>query len=807
MANRPRIQPRPVTEDKRPALPNREALRRAQAAVDAQLPTRDSIDDAVSGPPHRRGPGSPDEPGGRDYDDDPDAPLDPVAGSGGELASTLSDDGLTELKTREERHEQRIGWFYAEAARQAENRRLMARDEAYYDCHQWSPEDAAVLKGRGQTPVVYNEIAPTIDFLIGTERRSRVDFVVVAEDAGDEAAEDAIVKTKVLKYLDDVNMAPFERSYAANDCFKAGLGVLEVGLRGDKTGTPVFVGSESWRNFLFDSRAKRDQSDARYNFRVKEVDLDVALAMFPDHADELRTAAISGDDSNGFLSSSGINGVLAGLDSFSYVGIDTYNGATRAPVEWFNTRSRVTIIECWSREPVRRRLQGGLGDPVEFRVRVSLMIESCTLVEEWSPFKHDRFPFVLLWAYRDANGMPYGPARRLIGPQDGLNRRMARTLFEASFNQTDVEKGAVDRSVMNEEELLKELNDPNGMPMWADGAISGGKVRQRNNPGAAQYQFMLAQADRAALRDLSGVNNENRGLDSSATSRVAMDAKAERGSVQTAELFDNLLMARQIEGELTLSTCEQFMVRPMTIRVAGESGAAQRNMVAINQPQADGSFLNDMSARRSHFVVGEQAWKQSYAEAAFNSLMQVMTQLASAAPQVVISLLDIVFDMHPNLPRKKAVLERIRSVNGQADPEGKLTPEQQAERQKQAQMAQAQFELQMAQLKADVDEVRAKGQKLSVEAVGKRVEALYQAAQAAQVLAMTPAVTPIADQILASAGYDDQSGTLNTLGPAAMLAPPGGMAAAAMPELQQSDGIGHGIETMRPDGAMGGLAQ
>jgi hypothetical protein len=41
-----------------------------------------------------------------------------------------------------------------------------------------------------------------------------------------------------------------------------------------------------------------------------------------------------------------------------------------------------------------------------------------------------------------------------------------------------------------------------------------------------------------------------------------MDAKAERGSVQTAALFDELLLARQQEGELALSLCEQFVARP-----------------------------------------------------------------------------------------------------------------------------------------------------------------------------------------------------------------------------------------------------
>lgn len=823
---RPPIKRRPVTDDKRPPKPNREALLAAQKIVDAQLSVQDSADNAAAPPPR---PGAEAEGNTRAV----------VASGDGSQAGTMggADVGYRDLGTPQERHEQRMSWFYSEASRQADNRRLMARDEAMYDNEQWDREDAETLRERGQEPIVYNEIGPTIDWLIGTERRSRVDFYVVAEDDDADTppgqtppSEDAINKTKLLKYLDDVNMAPFERSYSAEDSFKAGLGVLEIGLRGDKTGAPIFVGAESWRNFLHDSRAKKDQSDARYNFRVKEIDLDVACAIFPDKEEVLKRAAISGDERASFKSLNGIAGTLSGLDSFGEFADtdDEYDGVSR-PIDFFNARERVTIIECWSREPVRRPIgQAGMGDPVTFKIRVSLMVEDETLLETWSPFKHDRFPFVLVWAYRNKRtGMPYGPIRRLVGPQKGLNKRMARGLFEASFNQTELEKGALDNESMDIQALHDEINDPTGILIFANGALSGNKVRQRTNPGAAREQILLAEGDRQALRMMSGVNEENRGLQSQATSRVAMDAKAERGSIQTAELFDNQLLARQQEGEITLSLAEQFVVQPMVIRVAGESGQGNVERIKINQP-VPGGYLNDITARRAHFVVGEQAWKQSYAEAAFDSLMQVLTQLASAAPQIVVALLDVVFDMHPNLPKKKAVIERIRAVNGQVDPDGKMTPQQQAAAQQKAQVAQMQFELQMAQLRADVQGAQAKGEKLSTDAIVARVTALYEAAQTAQMLALAPTITPIADQILASAGFTDQSGSPLTIDPSqvptnaldpksqtattnqgrmqSLMGTPGGPAAGMAPP-GAGVGAAQGIETTRPDGIRPGVTR
>lgn len=662
-----------------------------------------------------------------------------------------------------ERHEMRKGWFLSEAHRQAFNRARMARCEAFYDSEQWDYDIAEELRDRGQDPVVYNEIKPTIDWLMGTERRVRVDFVVMAESTGDEedadeADEDAQLKTKTLKWLDDTNMAAFERSWAAEDAFKAGLGWLEVGMRGDRTGPPVFVGAEPWRNILWDSQAqRRDLSDARYIFRIKVVDYDVALALFPAKKAQLDRCIQTGDTMQVFSEwFAGVGNMLTGLDQFNTL-TDNLDQYTSKPVDMFNARKRVLLLECWSRDPVRRQPNApGLGDPIEFRINVSIMTEHDTLLESPSPFNHDRFPFIPLWAYRNRRtGLPYSPIWPLIGPQVGLNKRMAKSLFEATSNQIEMEAGAIDDTVMGLEEIRAEYNDPNGMPVFAHGALSGnGKVRHVQNSGRMQEQLLLADSDRMTIRSMSGVTGENRGEKTNAVSGKAVLAKQDQGSLLTAELFDNLLFARKLEGDQTLSLAEQTMSGPRTIPVVGGT-AGER--IEINKPQPDGSYMNDITKRRAKFVVGEQAWKQAYAEAAFESLLQVLSQLATAAPQAVINLLDLVFDMHPNLPRKRAFVQRMRSINGQADPDGRLSPEQEAELAQKQAVAKAQFEAQMAKLVAEVQEAQAKGANLRSDAVLKRLQAVYESAQAASVVASMPEVAPIADALLQSSGFEDQT--------------------------------------------------
>lgn len=728
----------------------------------------------------------------------------------------MKDFDKSPAKVRE-RHDQRKNWFIAEASRQATNRALMAKCEAYYDGNQWDYEDAETLRKRGQAPIVYNEIKPTIDWLIGTERRARVDFIVVAEEQGEEAEEDARLKTKLLKYLEQTNRAGFERSYAAEDAFKAGLGWLEVGLRGDKSGPPVYVGAESWRNMLYDSQAqKRDLSDARYIFRLKVVDLDVAEAMFPDKKQELQTVVQTGDDADILRDWMG-SGLITGMDAFSSAKTDNLDFLTTKPVDLFNTRKRVLLLECWSRIPVRNTEPGpqGIADPLSWKMMCSIMTEKDTLIEAISPFKHDLFPFIPVWAYRSKRtGLPYSPILQLIGPQDGLNQRKSRSLYEASSNQLKIEKDALDSEVMDLSEIRAELDDPNGIAVFANGALSGGKVQERTDNQKANFHLQLAQQDIMAIRQMSGVTGENRGLDTNSVSGKAVLAKQDQGSLLTMELFDHLLFARQIEGELTLSLAEQFITQPMTIRTPQDGSKFE--FTGINQyNEATGEYLNDITKRKAAFVVGEQAWKQSYAESAFENLMQVMSQLAAAAPQVVINLLDVIFEMHPNLPRKEAVLKRIRAVNGQTDESGKITPEQQKQMAEQQAMQKAQFDAQMAQLQADIKEAQAKGTKLEADAMAKRLEALYMAAQGAQVLALAPQITPVADELLKSAGFVDMGGA-GVIDPNAVpqmqqmaqpIPEPAPEEAVPMPELQQADGAMAGSQTPAADGVDPSLNQ
>ena len=681
-------------------------------------------------------------------------------------------------------------WFEMEHQRQQVNRYQMALDCEYYDGIQWRPDEAAAIRRRGQNPIVFNEVKPTIDWLIGTERRTRRDFKVLARNnQAKDAENDAQVKTKLLKYLEDVNRSPFNRSQSFDDSMKAGLGFIEIGITSDPEDEPVFHRHESWVNCLHDSigTTKPDLSDSRYFFRFKEVDLDVAQAYFPEKAEELQRAATFGDTS-----------------AFGGPGDDEWAGAwptgelsttDGTPLRWIthnfealNPRQRVSLVECWYRVPTREKtnIGGTSQDRTRMTMRVAVFTKHDLLIDAPSPYKHNRFPFVPVWAYRrKADGMPYGPIRNIRGPQDDLNKRMSKAQFLLSINQMRIEKGAIDKETMDVEELREEMAAPDGVAIFQDGALSGSKVQVREHGDIAQGHLALADRDSAAIRSVSGVTMEQRGQSSNGQSGKAILAKQDQGQMVTAELFDNLLLAHQLEGELTLSLIEQFYTEEKTFSVTGERFAL--DYTTINQADpVTGEKVNDVTRHKAAFVIGEAPWRQALAEAAFESAMQMLGQLAPVAPQVVTAIIDLVFEWS-DLPNKQTILQRIRQVTGMADPDEGETPEMQAQKAQQAQMQQAQFEAQMAGLQADIREAQARGEKLDAEAMAKRLESLYMAAQGAQVIAANPLITPVADELLKSAGFVDAQGA-GVIDPGVAPAQAEPLPTEPPPELMQADG-------------------
>ena len=714
-------------------------------------------------------------------------------------------------------------WYDQELQRQAANRFQQALDCDYYDGLQWSEDDAQALLDRNQAPLVFNEIKPTIDWMIGTERRTRIDFKILGREKSDNDSANA--KTQLLKYLDDTNKAAFHRSYAFSDAVRAGVGWIEIGLRGDTTEELLYQRHESWRNMLYDSNdLTRDLSESRYVFRWKELDEDIAEAFFPDRLEVIRRAVIDGvslvndDEADPFYL--GARVTAPGQD-YAGARMGKYSPIDSSALAW-SKRSRVKLVECWFRMPALKRkfssgmlsgaefdknnpehlamLRAGASiyDKMEMEIRCAIFTSAGLVWEGPSPYRHGRFPFVPIWCYRrQRDNAPYGAIRQIRDPQDDLNKRHSKAQWILSSNQVVMEEGAVD----DIEDLRQEVARPDAIIV----KNRGRELSVTRDNKLAEEQLMLMDRDANHIRNVGGVTAENLGRQTNADSGKAIGLRQDQGSVVTAEIFDNLRYAVQLQGEIELSMVEQFYTMPKVVRVLGERGAAKYHDINKIDPQT-GDILNDITASQADYIVSEQDFKSSLRQAMFESLFDIVGRLAQMNPDVALNLLDLVVEM-ADLPGRDELVSRIRKINGQRDPDVDPTPEEQmAQQDADAKKAEAE-KLETDRLRAELENLRAKTSDLVAAAVKKGTETAYAAMQAGQVIATMPAVAPIADEVMKAAGYQDPipAGVdPNSPVPPVATAPQVDFPTNTSPMLPATAGTGEmaGIETQRADGVI-----
>lgn len=662
-----------------------------------------------------------------------------------------------------------MAFYLRELERQEGNRHEQGVDEDFYDSIQWDANDAQVLRERGQEPIVYNVIASAINWIIGTEKRSRTDYKILPRRK--DGSKPAERKSQLLKYLADVNRSQFHKSRAFEDATKVGVGWLEIGNQSGDDGEPVYDRYESWRNMLWDSASvEMDLSDARYVIRSKWVDEDIAKSMFPTRTGLIDQAIV---DSDRFL----LDSTHGDEEMDSREAQDSLARTDRADITF--KRNRVRLIEVWYRAPVNvRRLRGGefsgevfeedhpahdaevrdgravVVSTVMMRMHVAILTVNGLLWASQSPYTHNQFPFTPIWGYRRGrDGMPYGVIRGIRDIQSDINKRASKATHILSTSKTIMDEGAVP----DIDEFAEEVSRPDAIIVKKKGYDL--KIEADRDLAPAHLELMSRSI--AMIQQVSGVTDENMGRKTNATSGIAIQARQNQGSLSTAGLFDNLRLASQIHGEKSLSTVEQFFTEEKSFRITNMRGTPE--YITVN----DGMPENDIVRTKADYVISEDDWRMSVRQAQTAELMQLLTQIAPVAPQVVMVLLDLLVEKM-DIPNRDEIVRRIRQATGMRDPDAEgPTPEEQQRMAKQAQqeaMQTALMEAEIAGKQAKADQsaaaamkAKADAQKIIASIAGGNVGAQKAALEAALMMLSAPQSVAVADGVLHEAGFVSRS--------------------------------------------------
>lgn len=623
-------------------------------------------------------------------------------------------------------------------------RNLADKCADYYDGNQLTAQQLADMANSGQAPIIANIVRPVVDVVLGMEAKTRQDWRVQADSGQFQDVAEALS----VKLMEAERESHADR--ACSDAYahqiKAGLGWAEVSRSMDPFAYPYRCRSVHRREIWWDWRAKEpDLSDARFLLRRRWIDLDELIAFFPRHKDLLEHVG------TGRITFSRFDLTEEGQYDTLVDAHQTELRTTLDDMEWRDTERKMLCLgEMWYRTWHRGHVikVGGKVIPVDTsnphiaaaiayqKVRAMPAVYPKVRLGWWvgphrledMETKRRRFPYVPFFGFReDRTGIPYGLIRPMLDPQDEYNARRAKLMWLLSAKRVFADSDAVDTRYNTLADIANEVGRPDAVVIQNPNRRNANGIRVETDHGLASQQFQVMSDAQNLLQQTAGVYQAMMGQTGQATSGYAINSLVEQGATTLAEINDNYRYARRMVGELLLELIvEDIGGDPHEVDI-GEGSRAKT--IVLNQPQADGSIVNDVLRAPTKVALADVPSTPSYRA----QQLQMLGELTkSLPPNVQGAIIDFVIEA-TDLPHRREMADRVRNVMGIQDP-GEMTPEQQAqaeammrqqqeEQERAAEVAERQVAAETADKEASALEKEARALKARAEAQKAAVEA------------------------------------------------------------------------------------
>jgi len=586
-----------------------------------------------------------------------------------------------------------VQWFddYEDATQDA--RELSERDRDFYDGKQWTAEEAAELKERGQPASVFNRVAPKIDFILGMESQTRTTPKAVArtpmEDEGAAAATDAV------RFVMDLNDWDQERSDCGEDLFIEGTCGIDVRVEDDDVngGKRVVLERIPWDRLFWDPRSRfHDFRDAKFFGTVVWMDSEDAEAKWPDTKDIIEQS---------------VGEANSGLD-------DTFDDRPRFGLwsDHHSGRTRVKVSQIWYH----------VGDEWYVATYTKAGFFEKPVASPYIDDKLNSVPGLILQSAKvDRNNDRYGTVRPLISPQEEINKRRSKSLH-----------------LLAKPDGYIEVRPEARFDISPTGDMTSG-------------HFNLLQEAKAEI-DSIGANSALTGKDPRQHSGRAIQARQQGGAIELNRLFDRFRAWQLRVYRQAWMRVRQFWTEERMVRVTDD----ERNIkyLGINTPLTVGEMLEhkgvqlpppeqrtpDMQAQleevagKKHelasmdidIIMDESPDVLTLQDEQFEQLSQLLGSLGGALPPPTIMLMLKLMIESSGLRSKKQLVEMIDT--GGVTPEQQQQAQQEQEQQKQIQMQNIGLEMQkkeadIGKTKASTFKDMAEGQSKLHETVEAKTEA------------------------------------------------------------------------------------
>lgn len=586
-------------------------------------------------------------------------------------------------------------WFRA-AVDSGQRWREEAREDFEFTAgKQWTDEEIKQFRTDGRPAIVINRISPLINILSGYQRLNRYDIDFLARTNDD--VELCQVRRGITKYIMDRCDYDAVESQVFLDCAIGGLGWFGVRYKFDneiQDGEAVIERIDPFGVYVDPEAHELDYSDAKFLIRAKWVAKDELKQVYPEQADAIE---------NNFAVYDSVEN-----EDEKRTDID--------PLYYSSELQKVRVVECWYREHgvrtiffsvdgqqlaqeqvtpemIKAGMIAGSQDIPTNEVKLCVFFDRTLLEEIVSPYQHGDFPYVpMVYHHYGVGDTPAGFVRAMKDPQRELNKRRIQTLHLLNTSANGggwIEDGAMTPD--QESEFERKGTVPGHYQKVMAGAITMGKIREREptNPPAA-----VIQAEQAATEDLkaiSGINESLLGVDvPSQASGRAIELRQKQAVTHLAVIFDSLRRAKKRIANLLwgrrghAGIVPQFYTAEKVYRVEGENGQQfiTINEQVVTQDPIAGTVvqtLNDLSQGEFDIVISDVESSTTQRQAQMWSLVDAASKLGIPHESIFETLIDL-----SDLPKKNDIKMRWQ--------------QQQEQQRQQAQQAQ-QFQLELERMK------------------------------------------------------------------------------------------------------------
>lgn len=654
---------------------------------------------------------------------------------------------------------------------------------------QWSAEDREYVESQGRPALEFNQVMPKINIALAHQIHNRMD--IQFKPRGGAADEElASTLSKLAMQIADQNMLHFKESAVFADGVIQQRGYYDVRISYDNSILgEIKVGVLDPMDVIPDPDAKSPDPDDWADVTI------LRWMTLADIEQQYGQAA-----ANGVRNRKGFSDEDFGFDTYNvprsrFGNDDSFGGYSSAELDQNDDstrRYRIVDRQYWRMREcdIAISLTGDIYDVSGLtpeqrqgltgvvlskrrmrRVMWTVTTEDAVLYHDWSIYRHFTvvpfFPFF-------RRGQTRGLVDAAVGPQKLLNKTMSQMLHVINTTANSgwiTTAGTINNMSPGE---LEDRGAETGLVIEVKANTKAEDRPQKITPNPVPTGLdRIVDRAHSLIDDTTGIHPSMQGSTDREISGVAIQSYQFAGQQSLAVPLDMLQFSRVLLANRFLELIQAFYDEPRIVRITEVDAVGQESdtPLHLNWDDGSGNITNDLTIGKYDVVITEVPVQVTFQNSQFQ---QVLEMTKAGIPGLAKYLIR-----YSNLADKQTI---IKDLDAQQQPQ-------------QDPLTEAKVELTQAQ-----------AQKTRNEATSKAVEQQYSAIQAGATIAQMPAVAPVADTILKSAGFEDHDAA--PLPEPTQAIPGDNPAAGALPHnthpltpAHAAVGLNAGIETPRIEGA------